>query len=706
MHIIEHYFDVGGFDHRLVQGGTSVYLWNLSRSMAAAGHRVSVVAPAHGRLEDLRRYHTVTPVPFDGVHTVTIPLDRRVWRDYPETVDIPLRTTAHRVTIEGVDLYFLSNDMLDRLPDTFYPPYHTKGRDLVFFKPLVFQVDSVRFMRHQFRGERAVIHTHEPFYHYLVPAAFRDDPDTVVASTVQSNMPITKMVYRREVESLLAALDVKVELPAADPVPDGPANAAMSRYQRRTHLHYEYPPEYVNIFALVAEHADLVDFLSPGQLHFYSTFADTPFEALFTRLAVSDVVARNAHKFFVGGCALSDRWLSTDPSTVDRAAVRAELGLAPDRVTFFHNARYAIEHKGQRELMRAVDRVLGDGLAANFIIRCLAPAGIDDPYFHEVARRYPGRVYLEWHQVPEDRIFGYAASADYCVFPSKYEMDTFLIAQGEAMACGAVPIATAQEGMAHFGHVPDPHHGPDRDSATGFALTRAFAEDAPILVDDLAAAMRAAVRLRREQPDEYRRLSGNAARTARQFTWERCARQHLAAFQEVHDGRRPVLGDDTALRNGWFDRVSAAGWRSRAADIAERALARGDVRAFTRCQPLTPESARRLFDAAYARADFAACETIASEAPVGTRLPLLSAVRNRLEIVHSGASRRLRYRMASAQRVELVFQGIGDGAQVLTLGRDGDAFTATLPDPPDGSPLCFLLTLDSGRVAWDVVTRG
>ncbi|MBX6749620.1 MAG: hypothetical protein IRY85_08085 [Micromonosporaceae bacterium] len=44
MHIIENCFDACGFDHRLGQGGTSIYLWNMSRSFAAQGHRVPAAA--------------------------------------------------------------------------------------------------------------------------------------------------------------------------------------------------------------------------------------------------------------------------------------------------------------------------------------------------------------------------------------------------------------------------------------------------------------------------------------------------------------------------------------------------------------------------------------------------------------------------------------------------------------------------------------
>jgi glycosyltransferase involved in cell wall biosynthesis len=712
MHVIENYFDACGFDHRLVQGGTSIYLWNMSRSFAARGHRVSVVTPAHGQLDHIRQSHEVQTLPYQDEYELAIPLDPRTWPDFPSHVTWKMRTTAHLVSLDGVDIYLLSNEVLDQLPDTFYPPYDAKGSDPVFFKPLVFQVDSIRFIRERFAGDRAIVHAHEPYYHYLVPAAFKDDPDKLVVSTVQSNMPITKMVYRKEVEELLAFLGVQTQLAAAQAAPTDPLSTTMSQYQQLTHLHYEYPSDYVDIFGLVADHAELVDFLSSGQADFYSTFADTPFEQLFARLPVSSTVLRNAHKYFVGGCALTDRWITSNPSTIDRHAVLPELGLDPGLPTFFHNARYALHHKGQMELMRAADLVLNEGLGANFIIRCLSGSHIDNDYFHDVARRHAGRLYLESHRVPEERVFAYAASADFCVFPSKFELDTFLIAQGEAMACGAVPIATAQQGMAHYRHVADPLEGPDRDTATGFAVNRSFAEDDRLLVNALAEGFRRAVRLLIEQPEEYRRLSANAAATARRFTWSRCTEQHLAAFQGLHDGQPAVLSDDDALRRGWFHLLSATAWQERATAIADRALALADLDAQLRLGSPSQETLCRLFGAAYARADFATCERVASLAPAHTPFPGLIEVRDRCQVTVSctdPASWQVRYRLLPAERVQLVRPApVGPGRKmpsVIELDRDGACFTGAFPGRPPETPLHFLITLTSGRTTWDSVKQ-
>ncbi|MDX3536028.1 glycogen/starch synthase [Streptomyces sp. MB09-01] len=704
MHIIETYFECGGFDHRFLQGGISVYLWNLSKALADQGHRVSVVTPAHGRLDDLRGSYDLERLDYEDRYELPLVLDPHTWGErFPAVVSIPLTTTAHRLRLDGIDVYFLSNQLLDELPDRFYPPYDTKGRDLVFFKPLAYQVDTIRFVRDRFGDEEAILHAHEPYYHYLMPAAFRDDPAKRVVGTVQSNMPITKKVYRPKVERLLEFLGVPHVLPAEDESPDRPRTeyeTVMSAYQQRTHLHYEYGPGHVRVYDLVAEHADLVDFLSPGHLEFYTDFADTPFEQLFTRLPVHDTVRRNAHKSFVGGCAIGAGWTTPERPPVDRTSVLAGLGLDPALPTFFHNARYAVNHKGQVELFRAVDRVLGEGLAANFILRCLSDGGIDDPYVREVVERHKDRIHLECERVDERRIVEYAASSDYCVFPSKFEMDTFLIAQGEAMAAGAVPIATAQLGMAHFGHVADPLDGADAARATGFAVHRSFAEDDALLADSLAQRIHQGATLLRERPEEYRRLRTNAIATARRFTWERAARLHLEAFTALQEGRRPVIGVELLLRHGWFDLLPDSAYETHGDAIAEAAARLGDAETYRRCRPLDGPAARALFDTAWERADFARCEYAADVVP-----ELRALLDSRCTLTDG----RIVYRLPHAERVELVRlapPGPGRGSvTVLPLERTGPGeFTC---EPPDaGGDLHLLLTLTSGRSTWDVVRHG
>jgi hypothetical protein len=106
-------------------------------------------------------------------------------------------------------------------------------------------------------------------------------------------------------------------------------------------------------------------------------------------------------------------------------------------------------------------------------------------------------------------------------------MDTFLMAMGEAMASGAIPIATAQRGMRHFEHEFDI----DQPWATGLAVPRSFRVDDPLLTDAVYAGLRRMVHLVRTDPARIRALRVGAIEVGRRFTWSGVARRFLAVFE-------------------------------------------------------------------------------------------------------------------------------------------------------------------------------
>ncbi|MFD7080709.1 glycosyltransferase [Streptomyces sp. NPDC059918] len=539
-HVIVIAYECGAFDPALMRSGTASLVWNSARGLARTGHRVSVVTPAHGLTGHLRRHYDARETGY--AHRGTLPLrpDPARWPNPPDEPRPEVATGALHLRRDGVDLYFLTGDLLDAYPATFYPDPADEGRDLRFHKPLAFQLAAVRFVRSVFGDEPALIHAHEPLHTHLVPPAFSADPGKSVVVAVATNHPVNTGVYAPQVRAALEHLDASVDLePYADPpAEDTVLDAALRAQLPGTLLDTPLSPDHVGLMSLVHDHADGVDFLCEGQREFQAGFEGTPFEPRYRRLTVAAVAARNAHKQFVGGCAVSDSWLARDESAVDRAAVLRGLGLDPELPTFYHAARYAVHHKGQLEMMRAVEQVLDEGARANFLIRCSAAGGSADPYFQQVADRHRGRLYLDWRMVGEATLFEHAAAADYCLFPSKYELDTFMIAQGEAMACGAVPIATAQYGTRHFGHAFDIRE-PD---ATGFAVARSFSADDPLLTEALTDALRQAVRLFTEEPAEYRRLSVNARARARSLTWEASTALRAERFRAL----RPPLTADPA----------------------------------------------------------------------------------------------------------------------------------------------------------------
>lgn len=663
MHIVECYFESGGFDFKLLRGGISVYMWNLAKQFVAAGHRVSIVTATNGRLDYLRGQYPIEKLDYLDRYELPLRLDPGVWKAQAEH-DIALTTEAYRLHLDGIDIYFLDNAMLRLYPQTCYPPYESKGSEIGFHKPLAFQVDCIRFIRQQFGAETIVIHAHEPYYQYLLPLAFRDDPGKVVVSTVQSNMPVNKKVYKPKVRRLLELLDVSADLDAFDDrLPDDGLLQCIEQQMPSTHLHYAYPENYLNLLAPILEYSDHIDFLSPGQMDFYSSFADTPFEQLFQQLTIAEVIARNRHKFFVGWCAISDRWHQFDAGSVDRAAVLQGLGLNPDWPTFFHNARYAVEHKGQVELMRAIEAVLTVDPKVNFIVRCISGIGIDDPYFHHVQARFPANVHLDWAMVSEERLMELASAADFGLFPSKFEMDTFLIAQGESMLCGTVPIATLQEGTRHFEHgrpLSDP-------LATGLAVNRSFAENDNRLVQALSERIIEAIALYRDQPATYQRLARNAHQCASQFNWSMAAQAHLQAFG-----------------------------RGKAATAAP---------AITTPAPQTSEQARAAFEAAYTKADFERCAALNRE----LRSPHLARrLAERVSLRHADAQGPdVEYRFAEAVAIDLFTRpALGETRFVAyAMTPTAEGFRCQLPVPPADRELYCRLTLRSGRVCWDRIAH-
>jgi glycosyltransferase involved in cell wall biosynthesis len=527
----------GGFDFKLVRGGISVYLWNLARSFRARGRRVSVLSALNGQRDYLAEVHGLAALDYRDRWTCRLDADPAIWGDRM-AAPFELDTRAYHLEKDGIDFYYLGNDLLDRYPDTYYPPYEGKGSDPGFFKPLVFQIEAARFIARHFADEPLLIHAHEPFYQYLLPSVFADDPTKRVVSTVQSNMPISKKVYVPETRSALAMAGGDPARVAPDaPLADTAFNRCLRAYLPRTHLFYDYPADYLSLFDLVLADSDGVDFLSEGHRRFYTGFHGTAFRALFVQMPVAAAYRDHAGKLFVGGCAIGDRWRGAAPATpAERAATLAALGLDPALPAFFHSARYAPNHKGQVELILAIRRFLEAGGEASFIVRCITEAPIADVRFAALASDFPGRVHLDTAMQPEAALHAMAAAADFALFPSKFEMDTYLIAQGEAMAVGCVPVAADQLGMAHWAHG---RGAADPAERTGLSVIRSFLEEDPALVDSLVVAIGDAATLYADAP-RYAEMAARARALAMRHDWQAVGDAHLAAFDALDTAAPPL----------------------------------------------------------------------------------------------------------------------------------------------------------------------
>ncbi len=546
MHIVECHLEFSGFDDRLVKAGTSVYLWNLSQQFRAAGHRVTALTPAHGLLTYLRARHILKRLDWRFEGRIPLRLDPVVWPGYPEELDLPLLAEAHCFEVEGIEVVLLSGGILDAFCDSFYPPASLEGRDLAWLKPLVFQIVAARFLTERIETG-AIIHLHEPMYHYILPAALAGTGLTTV-STVQTNMPVNRKVYAPEVRASLRYLNADTSSAAglADPPLDSPLEQAMRAYLPRTLLYQDYPSreghDYISMLALIVRSAAAMDFLSEGQLHHALTQAGTPFELLFQKLAVRRELEEHADTLVVGGCAIGEEWMHVERSGERRRRTLGLLGLNPQLPTIYHNSRYSVQHKGQRELFRAIRRLLAEGQQCNVLLHCLAPQPPADPDLEVIARDYPALARVSTGPMSTADIMDWAASSDLSVFPSKFEMDTFLMAMGEAMASGAIPIATAQQGMRHFQHGFDLHD----PQSTGLALPRSFRVDDSVLTDAVYTGLRQMLQLLRENPERACSLRKKAMEIATQFGWPAVAQRFLAVFEACLAGRSPsgAIGSD------------------------------------------------------------------------------------------------------------------------------------------------------------------
>ena len=539
MDIIECDFEFSGFDDHLVKAGTSVYLWNLCQQFRAAGHHVTGLTPAHGLLGRLAEQHEITDLDWRYSADIPVRLDPAIWPDFAEHSSVPVTVTAHRLDIGGVQIVLLAGGLLDAFPGSFYPPPELEGQSLAFLKPLIFQVAATQFLAST-AAPGTVLHLHEPAYHYLIPAALHGR-GLVTVSTVQTNMPVNTRVYGPQVRALLSFLggDPAVTEGLADP----PVPPALREFLPAAMLHENQPEQrghdYISLLGLVARSADALDFLSSGQLEHALTQAGSPFEELFEGFSARRELLARRDSLVVGGCAIGDEWLDLRRSEGRRKQTLTALGLDPALPTVYHNARYTVQHKGQQELFRALLRLLDAGERFNALLHCLAPQPPADPDIDALVRRYPDLIRICTGPMTQPELIEWAAASELCLFPSKFEMDTFLMAMGEAMAAGAVPIATAQQGMRHFGHAFDLND----PAATGLALPRSFRIDDPVLTEAICAGLRLMLRMIRTEPARFGVLQERAVAVARQFSWQQTADRFLGIFAATAARTAPGTGD-------------------------------------------------------------------------------------------------------------------------------------------------------------------
>jgi hypothetical protein len=343
-------------------------------------------------------------------------------------------------------------------------------------------------------------------------------------------------------------------------------------------------------------------------------------------------------------------------------------------------------------MVRGLRMLLAAGERANVLLHCLSAEPVADPELAALVAEHPDLIRLETRSMARSELAGWAAASDLCLYPSKFEMDTFLLGMGEAMACGAVPVATAQLGMRHFGHSADPEHDP---TATGLALPRSFRVADMLLAEAVRAGLARMLRLVRDQPDLVAALRERAIRRARKFTWGRVADRFAAVFAAVRSGALPEPEPGVLLDRGWADLLTDRQVRDLGPRAVEVALRRGDPDLLRRARPGVEPDWPALFDAARRRVDLRACRGILA---LTGSAELAAVFAGRGGVHPDGDGTAVRWSFAPATLVEAVPTG-GAVRQALDP-QPGGGFAGCVAGPP-GDGVALLVSLADGRTGWD-----
>lgn len=241
---------------------------------------------------------------------------------------------------------------------------------------------------------------------------------------------------------------------------------------------------------------------------------------LVERTEILDFYGLDPSKVYVAPCGVD----TTKFHPADRDGARARLGLDPKQKLVLYVGR--IEPlKGLDTLLEAAAILKCKGE----IFRILVVGGTrnegDTETACEMSRLRSIAADLSVEDVvefcgpsPQSDLPDFYRAADVCVVPSHYE--SFGMAALEAMACGTPVVASKVGGLKSS----------VRDNRTGFLVavnsSKAFAD-----------------RIRRILNDKelHARLSANAARTARRYSWQKVAESNLDVYRRaIASARVPV----------------------------------------------------------------------------------------------------------------------------------------------------------------------
>ena len=512
------YFDAAGFDPRMIKGGPSHFVWNLAHSIAANREDSALLIPSHGELELFIQDWGFENIWEMTVPTLELPLEPDIWPT-PSNLCISGILTLWKGTIQGVEVFVIDHYLLRAYRDSYFPPYETKGKDLGFFKPLVFQILCLHVLLNSgyFSTIEPIIF-HEPYYHFLMIHILALKGYENLFSVIHSNMPLEKRFYFPTLQPVgrIFGLELDCDYPQRT---NNPAISFMESILPSTHLHY---PQGEGIFIPIMlwplRDSLRILFLNEGHRQFVIHQSHTPMENLISKLPLHTDLKKIEITSGILGACLNALWLEGNiPKRNNERSTK-----------FFHSGRWAPGHKGQFELLEAVQRFVRDNTDSDssFILHFL---GLDEKtksLLNEQINNSP-RVVILNQTLDQKALKQFYQECDFCIFPSKFEMETFFMSIGEAMTQGCIPISTIQIGTQHWwSTLPD--------SILGLWLTRSFQEHSTQLVDEIIQSIKAASDFHHNNFRELEKIRDTVAEKAKEIGGRNIA-QRLIAYIKGHD---------------------------------------------------------------------------------------------------------------------------------------------------------------------------
>jgi glycosyltransferase involved in cell wall biosynthesis len=447
--------NIGCAIDQCIQGGSVGFvIWETVNHVKDKypNQEIVIPLPLSGQLENLKEKFIVNRRPeYDFSYTIPFTLNKDIWSDpgFPDSIHI--KTEVYEIIQNDISIILFSNDFANSCSKILYPFFDTKGKDIYFYKQLLYQVDCFNFITAYKKGTPKIVHIHDLNNGYLMSALLSTD------KTVKSMISIidSKMFEQAIYEPLLIdicktyGVDLSIRknqnvsyLPEIISYGDGIPEFSTGTYIYKNYLLPQH---------LAYTYADFVTADSPGHFQFITSYKDVELSDFYKEeiAPLANPLIQSGH-FRPVPLGLYEEWFKVFDSLQDVTVDKY------DGFTFLHNARFDPFHKGQFELFEAIDELCSKHSNIKFILSIVvfSPDTVEE--LKKMEQKFPGQV-----EIVDDILIGkrkmtkkdlamLMKRSDFTIAPSKNSLESFCFAIGECMLFGNIPLISDQLPLQHW----------------------------------------------------------------------------------------------------------------------------------------------------------------------------------------------------------------------------------------------------------------